>query len=119
MGLMLTLSGPKVLEFNCRFGDPEVQAILPLLDVDVADLLLRCAEGRFDRETITVHPGAAVCVVLAAAGYPERPRAGDPIDGIEAALAAGRTRLSGRDRRSRRPTHDERRPRPLRGGDGR
>jgi phosphoribosylamine--glycine ligase len=89
MGLMLTLSGPKVLEFNCRFGDPEVQAILPLLDVDVADLLLRCAEGRLDRETITVHPGAAVCVVLAAAGYPERPRAGDPIDGIEAALAMG------------------------------
>jgi phosphoribosylamine--glycine ligase len=89
VGLMLTPNGPKVLEFNCRFGDPEVQAILPLLDVNVADLLLRCAIGRLDRETIAVRPGAAVCVVLAAAGYPERPRTGNPIAGIDAALDMG------------------------------
>ena len=77
------------LEFNCRFGDPETQVILPLLDLDLAELLLSCAEGRLATESIATHPGAAVCVVLAAEGYPERPRAGDPIDGIDDALQTG------------------------------
>src|SRR5215212_7601777 len=88
-GLMLTREGPMALEFNCRFGDPETQVILPLLDLDLAELLLACAEGRLATESITTLPGVAVCVVLAAEGYPERPRAGDPIHGIEAARQSG------------------------------
>ena len=78
-----------VLEFNCRFGDPETQVILPLLDLDLAELLLACAGGRLASESIAMRAGAAVCVVLAAEGYPERPRAGDPIDGIDVALQSG------------------------------
>ena len=88
-GLMLTSAGPMALEFNCRFGDPETQVILPLLDLDLADLLLSCAEGRLSSEHIETHPGAAVCVVLAADGYPECPRRGDAITGIEDALRSG------------------------------
>jgi phosphoribosylamine---glycine ligase len=88
-GLMLTSEGPMALEFNCRFGDPETQVILPLLDLDLGQLLLSCAEGRLATESIEKHPSVAVCVVLAADGYPERPRAGDPIHGIEAALQTG------------------------------
>jgi phosphoribosylamine--glycine ligase len=88
-GLMLTREGPMALEFNCRFGDPETQVILPLLDLDLAELLLACAEERLATESIATLPDVAVCVVLAAEGYPERPRAGDLIDGIEAALQTG------------------------------
>lgn len=88
-GLMLTSSGPMALEFNCRFGDPETQAILPLLDLDLASLLLACAGGRLDPGAVATLPGAAVCIVLAAAGYPERPRAGDAIAGIDDALQTG------------------------------
>jgi phosphoribosylamine---glycine ligase len=88
-GLMLTREGPMALEFNCRFGDPETQVILPLLDLDLAELLLACAEGRLATESIETLPDVAVCVVLAADGYPERPRAGDPIHGIEDAVQTG------------------------------
>jgi len=88
-GLMLTREGPMALEFNCRFGDPETQVILPLLDLDLAELLLACAEGRLATESIATLPDVAVCVVLAAEGYPERPRAGDPIRGFEVALQSG------------------------------
>ena len=88
-GLMLTADGPMALEFNCRFGDPETQVILPLLDLDLAALLLSCAEGRLATNPIATHPGAAVCVVLAADGYPERPRAGDVIDGVDDARDTG------------------------------
>jgi phosphoribosylamine--glycine ligase len=77
------------LEFNCRFGDPETQVMLPLLDLDLAELLLACAEGRLATETIATLPDIAVCVVLAAEGYPERPRAGDPIHGIDVARQSG------------------------------
>jgi phosphoribosylamine---glycine ligase len=86
---MLTSEGPMALEFNCRFGDPETQVILPLLDLDLAELLLACAEGQLATESIATHPGAAVCVVLAADGYPNQPRAGDPIHGIDEALQTG------------------------------
>ncbi len=82
IGFMLTPDGPKVLEYNCRFGDPETQALLPLLDVDIAQLLLQCAQGRLTADRVAVRDAAAVCVVLASAGYPEQPRAGDPISGI-------------------------------------
>src|SRR5215217_1019665 len=61
-GLMLTAEGPMALEFNCRFGDPETQVILPLLDLDLAELLVSCAAGRLATESIDTHPGAAVCV---------------------------------------------------------
>jgi phosphoribosylamine--glycine ligase len=88
-GLMLTPSGPSVLEFNCRFGDPETQVIVPLLDGDVAELLLACAEGWLDPRLVRTVPGAAVCVVLAAEGYPESPRRGDVILGIGGAAFSG------------------------------
>ncbi len=88
-GLMLTRDGPMALEFNCRFGDPETQVILPLLGGDLAALLRSCAEGRLDPDSIATLPGAAVCVVLAAAGYPSSPRSGDAIDGIVEALGDG------------------------------
>jgi phosphoribosylamine--glycine ligase len=88
-GLMLTREGPMALEFNCRFGDPETQVILPLLDLDLAELLLACAEGRLATASIATLPDVAVCVVLAAEGYPERPRAGDPIHGIDVARQSG------------------------------
>jgi phosphoribosylamine--glycine ligase len=85
-GLMLTVTGPKVVEFNVRFGDPETQAIAGRWDGDVFALLAAAAAGRVD----TAAPPhfsdeAAVCVVLAAAGYPSAPRYGDPITGLKAA----------------------------------
>ena len=85
-GLMLTRDGPQVLEFNCRFGDPETQVILPLLDFDLAELMRLCAKGRLATESVTALPESAVCVVLAAEGYPERPRGGDAVTGISAVL---------------------------------
>jgi phosphoribosylamine--glycine ligase len=88
-GLMLTPAGPSVLEFNCRFGDPETQVIVPLLEGDVGALLLACAQGRLDPGSVRTSPGAAVCVVLAAEGYPESPRRGDAILGIDEAIETG------------------------------
>jgi phosphoribosylamine--glycine ligase len=88
-GLMLTPDGPKVLEYNVRLGDPEAQVVLPRLAGDVADLLARAAAGALaaDESAPAVVPDAAVCVVAAAAGYPQAPVTGDPIEGIEAAEA--------------------------------
>src|SRR5215212_8760347 len=88
-GLMLTSAGPMALEFNCRFGDPETQVILPLLDLDLGELLFSCAEGRLSSERIETRPGSTVCVVLAADGYPERPRTGDSIHGVDDAIQSG------------------------------
>jgi phosphoribosylamine--glycine ligase len=85
-GIMLTSDGPKVLEFNVRFGDPETQVVLPRWDGDVAGVLAAAADGSL-RETPGWRPGAAVAVVAAAEGYPSSPRTGEVIDGIEAALA--------------------------------
>ncbi len=81
-GLMLTPDGPKLLEFNCRFGDPEAQAVLPLLQSDLAQLALACCEGRLDSVEVVVRPGAACTVVAAAAGYPEAPVSGATITGL-------------------------------------
>jgi phosphoribosylamine--glycine ligase/phosphoribosylaminoimidazole synthetase len=75
-GLMLTADGPRLIEYNCRFGDPEAQAVLPLLETDLASHLLACTEGRLVDEKIVVRPGAAVTVVAAAPGYPAAPVTG-------------------------------------------
>jgi phosphoribosylamine--glycine ligase len=80
-GLMLTPSGPRVLEFNVRFGDPETQVVLPRLEGDLASLLAEVAAGHLVT-TPTFGPAAAVCVVLASEGYPESPRTGDRIEGL-------------------------------------
>ncbi|HET7807213.1 MAG TPA: phosphoribosylamine--glycine ligase [Gaiellaceae bacterium] len=87
-GLMLTEDGPRVLEFNCRFGDPETQSVLPRVDGDLLPLLWGAATGEL-REEAAVADVAAVTVVLAGAGYPERSDSGTPIHGIEEAEAAG------------------------------
>jgi phosphoribosylamine--glycine ligase len=79
-GLMLTADGPKVVEFNCRFGDPETQALLPLLDSGLLDVLAAVARGeRLRGESLAWNGRAAVTTVLAAAGYPDAPRQGDAI----------------------------------------
>jgi phosphoribosylamine--glycine ligase len=78
-GLMITREGPKVLEFNARFGDPEAQAVLPLLQSDLVELALKVAEGRLQGTRLSWREGAAACVVLAAPGYPENPRKGIPL----------------------------------------
>jgi phosphoribosylamine--glycine ligase len=89
-GLMLTPEGPKLLEYNVRFGDPEAQVVLPRLDpdVDLLDLLGEAAAGRLRSEPV-FNPEAAVTVVLASEGYPDKPRTGDVIHGWDRAEAAG------------------------------
>lgn len=84
-GLMLTEDGPKVLEFNCRFGDPEAQAVIPRLDCDLGEVLAGAAAGSLDPEDVRVGDDAALCVVAAAEGYPATPCKGDEITGIVAA----------------------------------
>ena len=87
-GLMLTDDGPRVLEFNCRFGDPETQSVLPRLDGDLLPLLWGAATGDLD-EQAALGAGAAVTVVLAGGEYPERGDSGTPIKGVEEAEATG------------------------------
>ena len=72
-GLMLTATGPKLLEFNCRFGDPEAQVLIPLLDADLVDIAIACTDVRLHETKVAWRGGAAVCVVLAAPGYPAAP----------------------------------------------
>jgi phosphoribosylamine--glycine ligase len=88
-GLMLTENGPQVLEFNCRFGDPETQAILPRVEGDLLAALVAAAGGDLGGVTLRTAASAAVTVVLAAAGYPDSGDAGSPITGIEDAEALG------------------------------
>ena len=82
-GLVLTESGPKVLEFNCRFGDPEAQAVLPRLKTDLAGLLMEVCEGRLRTRSVAWDPRAAVCVVIASGGYPASYQKGKPIRGLD------------------------------------
>jgi len=86
-GLMLTKAGPRVIEFNCRFGDPETQVILPLLDGDFAKILKDCATGQLDPATVGWHQGSAVAVVAASGGYPGEYVKGRVIDGLVEAAA--------------------------------
>jgi phosphoribosylamine--glycine ligase len=88
-GLMLTPHGPRVLEYNCRFGDPETQCVVPLVDGDLAEVLLAAARGDLGGAELRTAPGAAVTVVLAADGYPAAGDQGSPISGIADAEAAG------------------------------
>ncbi|MCC7359147.1 MAG: phosphoribosylamine--glycine ligase [Anaerolineales bacterium] len=81
-GFMLTPTGPKLLEFNCRFGDPETQALLPLLDSDLLEVALACTQGRLAEVDVRWKAGAAACVVLAAPGYPGAYPSGAPISGL-------------------------------------
>ncbi len=89
-GLMLTPDGPKVVEYNARFGDPECQAVLSLLDSDLLDIMLACREGTLDRLDIRWKNEAACCLVLASGGYPLEYKKGCPISGLE---EAGRTAM--------------------------
>ncbi|HEY9762809.1 MAG TPA: phosphoribosylamine--glycine ligase [Trichocoleus sp.] len=90
-GLMITPEGdPKVVEFNCRFGDPETQAVLPLLETPLAELMLACVEGRLESfPPLEWKPGAAACVVVAAEGYPDKYPKGMSITGINEATDTG------------------------------
>jgi phosphoribosylamine---glycine ligase len=81
-GLMLTAQGPKVLEFNCRLGDPETQVLMLQLAEDLLPLLDACTRGTLKARELRLHPGASVGVVLAAAGYPATPRLGDSVEGL-------------------------------------
>ena len=103
-GIMLTAAGPRVLEFNCRFGDPETQAILPLLNSDLPEIMLACVEGRLDRVDVRWRPGACATIVLASEGYPGAYPKGRPITGLDEAAGceevavfhAGTARQDGR-----------------------
>ena len=88
-GLMITDMGPKVLEFNCRFGDPEAQAVLPLLESDLAEIFCHIVDGDLHSEKIKWEDRCAVCVVLASQGYPVKYEKGKEIKGLK--------RLAGRD----------------------
>ncbi|MCB0873967.1 MAG: phosphoribosylamine--glycine ligase [Thermoleophilia bacterium] len=88
-GLMMTADGPRVLEFNTRFGDPETQALLPRLDEDPYDLMEAIATGTLEDRPVRTSDDACVAVVLAAHGYPGTPRGGDVISGLGAAAATG------------------------------
>ena len=99
-GLMLTADGPRVIEFNVRFGDPETQALLPRLRSDLLEALLAStAPGGLAGRTLQWSPRCSVCVVLASAGYPESSRSGDEITGLELVPAAVEVTHAGTARR--------------------
>lgn len=85
IGLMLTSAGPRVLEFNCRLGDPETQAIVARMDFDLAEVLHDVADGQLNASKLRWKPGASACVVLASGGYPGRFETGKKIEGLTAA----------------------------------
>lgn len=83
-GIMMTASGPKLLEYNCRFGDPEAQVLLTLLETSIVDVALACLAGQLKQFKMVVSQQSAMAVVLASAGYPESSSTGDVIQGLEA-----------------------------------
>ena len=82
-GLMLTADGPKVLEYNARFGDPEAQVVLPRMENDIVEVMEACIDGKLDQIDLKFQDNAAVCVVLASDGYPVKYEKGIPIHGFE------------------------------------
>jgi len=92
-GLILTADGPKVLEYNCRFGDPETQVVLPRLESDLVDLLLATVEGKLGQAQAEWRTDACVCVVLASGGYPGPYEKGKPIRGLEKASGMERVEI--------------------------
>lgn len=82
-GLMLTAQGPQVIEFNCRFGDPETQVVLPLLKSDLMEILLASVDGKLHSQNIELHDGYAVCVIAASGGYPDSYEKGKLIRGLD------------------------------------
>ena len=88
-GLMITEEGPKVVEFNARFGDPETQVVLPLLVSDLVDIMLACTDGTLGGMEIEWSAASSACVVMASGGYPKAYPKGFPIDGLTKAKAAG------------------------------
>ncbi|MFZ5825807.1 MAG: phosphoribosylamine--glycine ligase [Bacillota bacterium] len=90
-GLMLTAEGPKVVEFNCRFGDPETQVVLPLLKNDLLAVMNACAEGRLNEVELSFHEASAANIVIASGGYPGPYAKGLPIDGLDEADQRGVT----------------------------
>jgi phosphoribosylamine--glycine ligase len=87
VGLMITSGGPKVVEFNCRFGDPEAQAVLPLIDGDLFEILSACAVGGLRSIKVQHHDASTVCVVVASRGYPDTYETGKVIHGLESVRA--------------------------------
>ena len=83
IGLMITKTGPKVLEFNCRLGDPETQVILPLLETDLVAIIQSCIEGNLETQNVLWQDKAAACVVMASGGYPGQYETGFIIKGLE------------------------------------
>ena len=88
-GLMLTCDGPKVIEFNVRFGDPEAQVVLPMLDGELAPVLMAAAEGRLSGHQLPLRPDKFVGVVLASRGYPQSSQSGVVVEGLDRAAAEG------------------------------
>lgn len=83
VGLMLTKDGPKVIEYNCRFGDPETQCVLPLLEGDFLELLYTAANGKINKQAVKYNGGSSVCVVAASKGYPDKYEKGFEITGLD------------------------------------
>ncbi|MEG2054474.1 MAG: phosphoribosylglycinamide synthetase C domain-containing protein, partial [Oscillospiraceae bacterium] len=81
-GLMLTKKGAKVIEYNCRFGDPETQVVLPLLESDLLTVMQSCTDGTLDKTEVKFADGAAACVVMASGGYPQKYEIGKEIKGL-------------------------------------
>lgn len=88
-GVILTDDGPKVLEFNCRFGDPETQVVLPLMESDLVDVLEAVVENKLDEASVRWYNEKALCVVVASGGYPGEYQTGLPIEGLEDAAVEG------------------------------
>jgi phosphoribosylamine--glycine ligase len=87
-GLMLTPTGPQIIEYNCRFGDPEAEAVLPMVRGDFANYVFEAAKGTLKPELIQFAPGWSICLISASAGYPASSRSGDVISGLEAVSGA-------------------------------
>ena len=93
-GLMLTEKGPKVIEYNCRFGDPETQVVLPLLESDLLQIMTACTNGTLADTEVRFSDGAAACVILASGGYPVQYEKGKPISGLTNGQLAGEENIT-------------------------